>query len=282
MKRIIKIIIFYISDILDLLLLFIRFFAHGRVKYPLASTNCREVSVLGNGPSLKSFIGNNKYNIGDAICVNFSPLTDEFYRIKPQYLILIDPGLFHIEDSHVKDLSLAIKEKVVWPLTIVINRPNLDIAKKLYGCYNVRFILLPQITFEPRTNTFIKLKYRLFRKGLTMPSAQNVAIAAIFIAINGGYKNISLYGLEHSWLEDTYISKDNVPCLRDRHYYGVKDVPWDFNPDGTPWKLYQLLDALSLVFKGYCDLQTYADYLGEIRIINKTKGSWIDAFEREA
>ena len=280
MKKKLKNILEYIGDFVLLLLFYIRYVSNRCVKFPLKGGNLKSISVLGNGPSLKAFIETHNVLDKDAICVNFSPLTDAFYVIRPKYLVLIDPEFYNVSNESVMSLSEAIRTKVTWEVTIITTKAHLQKAASLYGGKNIRFESLPQIPFEPRTKRFIEYRNRMFRKGITMPSAQNVAIAAIFMAINSGYKQVNLYGLEHSWLKDTYVSENNIPCLKDEHYYGTQDVPWAFNSDGTPWKLYQLMEALGLVFKGYIDLQVYADYLGDVKIINKTKGSWIDAFER--
>ena len=51
-----------------------------------------------------------------------------------------------------------------------------------------------------------------------MPFSQNVLVAAIYISLNLGYKNIYLLGADHSWAHDVSVNDDNQLCLNDRHF----------------------------------------------------------------
>lgn len=271
----------FLFDLVQLFLFFVRYLLHGGRRYPMQTCSLSGIDILGNGPSLKKYIDNRHKKDRDSLCVNFSPLTDEFYFIRPKYLVLIDPEFYNEENEKVKKLKNAIASKIDWNLKIITIISHLKKAKKMYMGDNIEFIGLPNILYNPKTKHFLKIKHKLFKWGATLPSAQNVAIAAIYVAINSGYKSIHLYGLEHSWLKDTFVTADNVVCLKDIHYYGTQNIPWAYNKDGSTWKMRQVLYALSLMFKGYDELRLYADYLGSISIINKTSESWIDAFERE-
>lgn len=271
----------YLSDLVQLFLFFIRFLLHGCNKYPMNSSSVSKIDILGNGPSLKKYLENiHDKTDRDTICVNFSPLTENFYVIRPKYLILIDTLLFDTDNEKVKELADVISKKIDWNLKIITLISHLDSAKKLYKGDKIEHVGLPNISYSPKTSRFLKIKYKLFKWGLTLPSVQNVAIAAIYFAINTGYLSINLYGMEHSWLKDTYVTDDNVVCLKDTHYYGTQNIPWGYNYGGATWTMSQVLYALYFMFKGYDELRLYADYLGNISIINYTKGSWIDAFER--
>lgn len=269
-----------IEDFILLLLFIVRYLLHGCERFPLRKSSLYGIDILGNGPSLRQYIENGYKTGRDSLCVNFSPLTDEFYKVHPKYLVLIDQIFYDEKNEKTKELRAAIHKRIDWNLKIITFQSNLKTAKKIYGGNNINFIGLPQISYNPQTDYFKKIRNVLFKWGMTMPSAQNVVIAAIFFSINEGYKNINLYGVEHSWLKDTYVTSDNMVCLKDSHYYGTEKIPWSYNEDGTTWKMSQVLYALYHVFKGYDELQQYANYLGRIIIDNKTSDSWIDAFEK--
>lgn len=268
-------------DLLSLIVFYIRCFLRGGKRYPLASQKkSKPISILGNGPSLQKYL-DEKQNSFDALCVNFSPLTDEFYLIKPSFLTLIDPAFFDITNEEVKKLIQTITDKVDWNITIVVSSIYSQKAKELYGKSNVNIVVLPAVCYDPKSRSGYKWRNTLFQKGWCMPSAQNVAIAAIYFAINSGYKDIRLYGLDHSWMKDTYVSEDNMVCLEDKHYYGTQHVAWGYNKDGSAYTMHQVMYCLYLMFKGYYELKEYIEYLGDVHIINKSKTSWIDAFDRE-
>ena len=52
------------------------------------------------------------------------------------------------------------------------------------------------------------------------------------------------------------------------------------NYEGNPIKLVDLLQSLHATFGAHLDLRSFADYLGDVKIINCTEGSYIDAYER--
>ncbi len=281
MKKKLKLIAEHIKDSILLLRFFSFIIAKRSRTIPLTSQkNSKGIDILGNGPSLKQYIEQGPRKDRDTLCVNFSPLTTEFFIIRPKYLVLIDPFFFDENNEKVNALRETLTKKIDWKLTIVTFQVLLKKAEALYANINSDFIGLPNIYYNPTTKFFTRVKHKLFKLGFTLPRAQNVAIASIFFAINSGYESIYLYGLEHSWLNNTIVTDENVVCLKDSHYYGSKTIPWGHDENGATWKMSKVLYLLHLMFKGYDELSLYADYL-DVTIINKTNNSWIDAFEKD-
>ena len=80
------------------------------------------------------------------------------------------------------------------------------------------------------------------------------------------------------------VNNDNVVCLKNQHFYNMETEYTPFyisDPNGPVFKMHEALNAFSKMFYGYICLQEYADYIGDVKIINRTKGSFIDAFNRE-
>ena len=124
-------------------------------------------------------------------------------------------------------------------------------------------------------------RHFFYKKGLSMPKAQNVLVPSIFNAINMGYKEICLYGVDHSWTRTLCVNNQNLVCAIDSHFYDTtekKMEPYLKRP-GESFMLHELLRAFANMFESYQILRNYADYMG-CRIINYTKDSFIDAFER--
>ena len=117
-----------------------------------------------------------------------------------------------------------------------------------------------------------------------MPKAQNVLVPSIFNAINMGYKEIRIYGADHSWLECIRVDNQNRVCLTDSHFYDkekVKLEPWiKATPGREVYKMHEVLRDIAQMFDSYHQIRWYADKVGR-RVVNCTKDSFIDAFERE-
>ena len=242
------------------------------------------VYILGNGPSLNLALEKINDATNTKICVvNFAILSPLFKKIKPHYYVVADP-LFFNRPINDKRIIQTIQElnKVDWNLTMFI--PYTYYKKYKLEITSSYIHIIPFNTNAFHENmTFKNLKYYIYKKGLACPRVQNVIIACIYCMINSGYKNIYLYGVEHSWTEQLLVNDNNQVCLKDIHFYDkdeVKITPWMKGPNEA-FKMHEILRTLSYMFIGYHDLQDYANYLGDVNIVNKTKKSFIDAFKKE-
>jgi hypothetical protein len=128
---------------------------------------------------------------------------------------------------------------------------------------------------------FKSIRYWLFRRGLAMPKPQNVLVPSIFNSINMGYKEIRIYGADHSWTESIRVDDENKVCLTDPHFYDKKKVnmrPW-LKCSGEHYLMHEILRDLAWMFESYHVLRDYAEHCG-CRIVNCTRNSYIDAFEK--
>ena len=105
---------------------------------------------------------------------------------------------------------------------------------------------------------FRSLEFWLFRRGLGSANFGTVVQIGEYVALLLGYKRIELYGVDHTLLDGLCVDDGNRLCRIDRHYY-----------DGAEAEL----------FRGHEVLRDYAAALGA-RIVNRTRGSMIDAYER--
>ncbi len=274
-----------LKDCIQLILFFVRYLSHGRAKMALATESMEKcLYVLGNGPSLKTFLQDNEIDrtAVDLCCVNFSPMTDLFKEIKPRYLFFADPGLYNLNDQRVQKTAAGL-ETIDWPLTLVVIHDKLEKAKTIYSKNpTIDFISAPTYPLLLHSKLLRKYCFRLWKRGVSMPSPINVIIFAIFTGINLGYKKMYLYGVEHSLLKETFVNNDNIPCLYSAHFYGAPEKPWGTkHPDGTLYNIADLLEDFAKLFRAYFILNDYSHYIGDVSITNRTKGSWIDAFPRE-
>ncbi|MBD5256334.1 MAG: DUF115 domain-containing protein [Bacteroides sp.] len=249
------------------------------IKYQDLNTDT--LIILANGPSLKNNLANNAIDFDNAaVCVvNDFARFPIFRQIKPQYYVLADP--FYFTDlSNQRNIEIhTVFESIDWKMNLYIpfqsrkllkgkiNNPNITVipfhSQPFYGCKT--------------------LENKLYSANLSMPRAQNVLIPAIYIGINNGFKKIMLYGVDHSWTEEIRVNSKNEVCFLYAHFFDDKKPdlkPWHKGTGLPVYKMHEILRDLAWMFDGYHRLQSYAELKG-CRIINKTKDSFIDAFERE-
>lgn len=239
------------------------------------NNNRRTCIVLGNGPSLNEALRNKEVEKGDYFALNMFVLSEYFVVLKPSFYFLVDGAFFNPYDSREKELSEKIVDslsKVYWKMVLIVpNRIDYhSFAKRLNN---------PNITVL-RTNTNDFLGYKTIRNfiykiNMGAPPCQTVMITALFSAINLGYKKIFLYGADHSWTKDLTVNDNNIVCYGDRHVYstGLSVIEKKIN-------IATMLDRFSRMFKSHYVIREYADSQN-VSIINKTKGSFVDAYERK-
>lgn len=249
----------------------------------------RELTILGNGPSLKTALegGNELILHRDLMAVNQFVLSDAYSELKPGNYVLLDIGFFREQTiPRVREITSQLIEafiqKTDWPLRLFF--PNEARGSRIH-----RKLLESgkgfQFVFFNRTNVEGLAGFRnwAYRKQLGMPKPQNVLVACLMLGIGLRYSKIYLLGADHSWLENIRISEDNSLISIEKHFY-------DRDQQGKPTKkehpeimkrtfLHDYLHDLMRTFASYHLIRNYADRQN-VSIINATQGSYIDAFER--
>lgn len=239
----------------------------------------KSLVILGNGPSLINSIDELKIREKCDFCmVNDSPNSKLFFDLKPRYYVLADPYYFKSRPEKI----IEQLNRVDWPMDIIVPIIGKRSMKKFLSKHKTIRVLFYNSNSLSDNFFFDKLKFKLFDKGLSAPVSQNVLVAAIFISIRMGYYNIELYGADHSWLSKIVINDCNEVCMRDNHFYDKEPQNLEpyLNSAGQVYKLHDLLRDFANMFANYYVLRKYADYKGNVRVINQTPNSFIDAFER--
>ncbi len=245
--------------------------------------------VMGNGPSLKKIIDD--YERGeieipqDTFCVNLSPLSPSFYKIKPKYLLWSD--YIFIQDTPgstetVRKMYDMMQDQVDWNLTIYLNAPYKKDNDRLIKYSrltnkNIRFVILNRKYCDDLSSTW---RNRLYSSGFFMPTEGTVVNTAIYVAILQGYKEIHLYGSELTMYRNLEVGTDNQLYIVEKHYYD-KDHKHPVSLDGGG-KAYThtYFSWMYAMFHSHYLLRQFADYKG-VRVINCTPGSMIDVYERK-
>jgi hypothetical protein len=248
-----------------------------------------EICILGNGPSLAENMMNDRKFISarDSMCVNNFVESDRFEEIKPRYYLLLDPDYWRKESLQElielrERIYAQINLKTTWSLTLLLPRDAryaLD-WNKIFG--SNQHINIAYFNSTPLSGYEFVIHW-LFKYNFGMPPAQNVLVAAIFVAINIGYNNVYLFGADHSWHEDIVVNKDNIVCYKNKHFYDKYEaelIPWQKGDNsGATWKMHEILMALAKMFQGYQSLEQYSKSKN-IHIYNASTITNIDAFDR--
>ncbi|MBO5632406.1 MAG: hypothetical protein J5965_25405, partial [Aeriscardovia sp.] len=199
-----------------------------------------------------------------------------YSKIKPKYHVLADP-LYFVTDEDIQPFVDAVKWKMTlfvpyygWKKMSILNKiPSDFITVVPYHSVNYQ-------GFECFRNWF-------YEKGLSMPRTQNVLVPSIFNAINMGYKEIKIYGADHSWTECIRVNNQNQVCLVDSHFYDQEQVqllPWrKASPDRAVYKMHEVLRDLAQMFDSYHGIKKYSVYKN-CKVLNCTAKTYIDAFDR--
>ncbi len=262
-------------------------FGHPFAKKPKINRTSESAAVLANGPSAKDIIKNQPELLTscDLIAMNDAAVSEDFDWLKPRYYILLDPAYFggawlcdnELTENHydeVLDKLFAKLYGVKWEMTLFLPfNKKADVLIKKFQ--NHDFVKIERYNVG-RVQGFTNYCMWALKHGLGLPSSRNIVIPTILQMINAEYKNIYLYGAELSGLKYMDVDiKTGLLFKKDRHFYCEDSMR--YYGKGT----YLVhLESLAEMLRGINLLSVYAKKRG-VNVVNRTKGSFIDAFEYE-
>ncbi len=250
----------------------------------------RRLAILGNGPSLAEqlpqLIEREEWQQADMMAVNFFALSEEFVQVKPKYYVISDPMFFRKagRSERVEALYKALSEKVTWPMTLYVqyyNPEHFDYKAAIAANQMIRIVRFHSIVFHG----FRSVEFWLYRRGIGSGNFGTVVQNGEFIGILLGYKQIELYGVDHTLLDGLCVDDENRLCRTQSHYYDTtpqasKPIYYNATNPPRPYTMHEYLAETAELFRGHEVLRDWAESEG-VRIINRTRGSMIDAYERE-
>lgn len=253
---------------------------NGMLKYPIKEDRGKNVLVLGNGPSLNNvdieklvFLEEGELDI---VCVNYFPSKENiFWKIKPQYLCLIDSVYFEkneIFENDNKEL-FDVLERVDWDIKIICFCKNTIPVKNEHITYEwISAKSLYRVSLP-------KFRHFLYKKNLVNCGAQNVIIAALYYFVTKNSNCIYLAGVDMSEFKFLFIDEDNNILVESTHSYGVEKVNCLDHKVVKKGEFYKLLGFYTRMFEQFSILSEYAR-LQKVKIYNLYKNSYIDVFEK--
>ncbi len=233
--------------------------------------------ILGNGPSLKTTLERDAEFLSqlELFAVNLFSTTEQYTQLKPKNYLLLDWSFMNPDHWHGRTGLRGIVENTSWDLNLFV--PTKMLKSEYFRNELAQNTHIKPIPFNYTIVTgFTGLTHWLFRRGLGMPQSQNVLVATLFYALNMGFKEIYLFGADHSWHEMIKLDENNNMVVSDTHFYGQKD--YDIAVRETSYMSQQLF-SLHKAFYGYEVLAKYARGLG-IKVYNASVKSYLDVFEK--
>ncbi len=245
------------------------------------------VVILGNGPSLTSSLAHHPDFLSgkDLICVNHFPSTELYTNLKPAIYITSAPDLWldDIDERFVSQSKLLFNNmasRTTWPVEFYI-----PYEAKKHKRWQNQLAPNKNIQIQYYNNVPIEgwqwFKFVCFNLAWGMPRPHNVMIPSLMISIWKGYKNIYLLGADHSWLSEISVTDENEVLINQKHFYDAHSSigkPLDKRGKGRR-NLSELLHKFTTAFASYFEIRAFAEKKN-ITILNATKGSFIDAFDR--
>lgn len=256
---------------------------------PKFSNQKPNASILGNGPSLNQALADDLDFLKetDIYCVNLFALSTVYASLKPQNYVLLDPAFFMFSEQNdgrqdIKKTFDAIIQQTNWPMRLFVparSKSSYIVKKLKQERPNI------QIYFFNYTivRGFPAFRHWFFKHNLGMPQCQNILAASLYVALLQDYKNVYLFGADHSWHEEIRITEQNEFEMRQVHFYdnanNVKhEKVIDVRNNSRP-RLHAQFLSLHKVFYSYEILGAFAKSRNII-VLNASKKTYIDAFER--
>lgn len=250
----------------------------------LAEDKKTPIIILGNGPSLRSFLDFMREHpqLGEQnalMAVNFAAITPEFFQLRPNFYVLADPHFFNpeSEDMKVRNLWEAFG-RCNWPMTLWLPLQHKKSILKAIATLPAN-ITIKWMNLTPIEGGGI-LADRLIHSGLGMPRPRNVLIPAIICAMREGYTDVFIVGADHSWSKTLWVNDDNRVVSVQPHFYKDNQKEKErVEAEYSGYHLHDILLSQAVAFRSYFAIKAYAKQHGHT-ILNATPGSFIDAFPR--
>nr|WP_321486338.1 hypothetical protein [uncultured Draconibacterium sp.] len=284
-----KKILIFVRDALLFILFLFRSLKYGFKRSEIIKDQTGKITVLANGPSLKSdlesIVEEHNLNKKEFVVLNFFAFDNIFFELEPKYYCFAD-HMFFIENSHrneeVFKLYKILNTYVDWDLEIFIPLGSFDSFVDKARFTN-KHITIRKVnnTFYTGNNSF---KHFFYKNGLSTPRLQTVAILAIYVALNKGFTDIDVYGIDHTFFDNLTVDNQNRLCNKERHFYSPEDSdvvlkPILRNDNNQPFTIAEYISAISEMFKSHDLLSGYSKYLNAI-ITNRTSKSLVDSYNR--
>ena len=281
--------LFQIANYINYYLPTLRFNAR-EIRFPLLSDKSEPIHVIANGPTFNDTCKYINEIPGKTMMCNFA--LNNFTLFVPDYYVLADPKLMCIDPDYRGEYYNCIKEsnrEVDLKMMSELREKLLMVDKEMViicpSSLNLEHVICnPKISWKyVNTSTYIPIAVKgalkRWKNNKVAPRIAGVPVLEIFSALHLGYKTIYLHGCEASdfFGNANKVNQDNnMLSFVARHFYDNEKDSEIFWKDEN---MLNFLRAEEILFTSLYELQDYSKHLNA-RIINMSKNSWVDCFER--
>jgi len=230
--------------------------------------------ILGNGPSLNDIDLDAVSKAGlEIVCVNSFPSRNaNFERIKPKYLVLLDPVFFmNAEQLGQEEIDLfEVLKKVDWKMHVLIPQGNSLTIE------NENLIVDKICTSVLHSEYMTGFLDWFYRRNLLTFGYQNVVIGAGFYFVSKRVKRLYYAGIDMSEFKQLFVDDQNRVYIDKIHNYGSERC---YSTLFNKGEFYKLLKLYQIMFEQFSYLKKYADRQ-QVEIINLSINSYVDVFEK--
>jgi hypothetical protein len=236
-----------------------------------------ELVVLGNGPSLKTFLEEKSAFLAgkELMCVNYAVESPRFEELKPRYYIAVDPVVY--SPAEIDRVFGNLTRKTAWELHLFVPSRYRRMTAWRQALRENPHIRVHLVNITPVEGAEA-ICFPLYRARLGMPRPRNVLIPSLMCGLWMGYKTICTAGVEHTWHLQLWVDEQNRLMIDDRHFYNADS---ENKRRHGQFRMDTLFRSLYIVFASYHTIERFSRRLGA-RIYNITERSFIDAFERKS
>ncbi|MCW3083812.1 MAG: hypothetical protein JWP12_1178 [Bacteroidetes bacterium] len=247
----------------------------------------KSCAILGNGPSLSKSLAAHPGFFKDRplVCVNGFSMAKEFSELKPEYYVMLDSSFWLQKGDNAAIMKVMddLKTKTTWPLYLFVPpeaKKSTSFSTLEKQNPNIRIVYFNYTVFKG----FKGIGHFFYKRNMAMMQSQNILTACLFLSINMGFKEIYLFGADHTWHEQMHVNDENVLCVKHTHFYsdGEKTTFVPFYKGAhlkEVFNMAEILATMSKVFSGYAAVNDYAK-TRNCEIYNASDVSFIDAFKR--
>lgn len=254
----------------------------------ISDSKSDRILLLANGPSLAQdlpqIIERGEHLHKDVLCVNYFACDERFETVRPSYYVLSDPTFFRrrCDWERVQNLYATLNAKVAWPMKLYVQYYNPDRFDYRKALPNPLIEIVP---FHSQLyRGFPSLEHWCFRHGLGSGNFGSVIQNGILITLLLAYKELELYGVDHTFFDGMTVTADNRLHLQTGYFYNTRPQlkPVVLTAADPPRQLsvHEYLADKCEIFRGHEILARFAKASGA-KIINRTQNSLIDAYPRE-
>lgn len=300
--------IHFIKQLVDTILSVVKIVIKAKKYRKPTVDNTEDCYVMGNGPALSAAMAKDPNYFKDKhVCVvNGFSTADAYEQVQPKSYFVKDGLFFWIDEKEYADPEntwrekksqgekntviaavnsiRSIKEKTSWKMNLYV------------PVWAKKSLFIREVTQNPNINVvyFNNIKvsgfqwflYKfIFPAGLGNPQFMNVVQMALFQKINEGFKKIYMSGVNANFHQYLEVGDDNYVYIVQHHFYDkvpTRNVLSDRDAAGNyiAQPIWKQFNNLKRLFYGFYQIRKYADY-NQCKIINTSKESFIDAFDRE-